>query len=61
MGFDQKGKVVIQVQAGADHQWEVNEAGFEKPLASFDSKEKALEYAKDIARTKGGTVVEDVG
>ncbi|CAN5458458.1 hypothetical protein BH11PSE11_BH11PSE11_03390 [soil metagenome] len=58
MGFDQKGKVVIQVQPGANGQWDVNEVGFDKPLASFDDKEKAVEYAQDIAKTKGDTVVQ---
>lgn len=57
MGFDQQGKIVIQVKAGSNGQWDVNEVGFEKPLASFDDKDKAFEYANDIARTKGGTIV----
>jgi hypothetical protein len=58
MGFDQQGKVVIQVQKGANGQWDVNEIGFEKPLASFDSEDKAYEYANDIAKTKGGATVQ---
>lgn len=57
MGFDQKDNVTIRVQRGAGGQWDVNEAGFEKPLASFDTEADALEYAHDIAKTKGGTVV----
>ena len=54
MGFDQQGKVVIQVQQGQNGLWDVNEVGFDKPLASFDNKEKACEYANDLAKTKGG-------
>jgi hypothetical protein len=61
MGFDQPGKVVIKVQQGNNGQWDVNEVGFEKPLASFDSKEKADEYANDIAKTKGGASVQTSG
>ena len=58
MGFDQKGTVVIKVQQGENGKWDVNETGFEKPLATFEAKDKALEYAHDIARTKGGSRVE---
>ncbi len=58
MGFDQKGSVVIKVQQGENGQWDVNETGFEKPLATFDGKDKALEYANDIAKTKGGSRIE---
>ncbi len=59
MGFDQKGSIVIKVQQSANGQWDVNETGFEKPLATFENKEKALEYANDIAKTKGGSRVEE--
>lgn len=58
MGFDQKGTVVIKVRQDANGKWDVNETGFEKPLATFDAKEQALEYAHDIASTKGGSRVE---
>jgi hypothetical protein len=58
MGFDQKGSLVIKVQQGVNGQWDVNETGFEKPLATFENKDKAIEYANDIARTKGGSRVE---
>jgi hypothetical protein len=57
MGFDQQGKIIIQVQKGRSGQWDVNELGFDKPLASFDEKEEAVEYANDIAKTKGGAIV----
>lgn len=58
MGFDQKGAVLIKVQQGENGKWDVNETGFEKPLATFDAKDQALDYANDIARTKGGSRVE---
>src|ERR1035437_9558575 len=55
MGFDQKGGVVIKVQQSVNGQWDVNETGFEKPLATFEIREKAVEYANDIAKKKGGS------
>jgi hypothetical protein len=58
MGFDQKGGVVIKVQQSVNGQWDVNETGFEKPLATFEIREKAVEYANDIAKTKGGSRVD---
>jgi hypothetical protein len=61
MGFDQKGSIVLKVQLGTSGKWDVNETGFEKPLATFETKEKAIEYANDIAKTKGGTRVELAG
>jgi hypothetical protein len=58
MGFDQQGSVVFKVQRGATGLWDVNEAGFDQPLATFETRGKAVEYANDIARTKGGSSVE---
>jgi hypothetical protein len=57
MGFDQIGSVVFRVVHGADSRWDVNEEGFDKPLASFDTQELATKYANDIARTKEGSRV----
>jgi Uncharacterized protein conserved in bacteria (DUF2188) len=57
MGFDQKGTSVFCVEPGAAGQWVVKEEGFEKPLALFDTKEEAREYADDIARTKAGSQI----
>lgn len=58
MELDQKGSVVIKVQQGGNGQWDVNEAAFEKLLATFDTEDKAVEYANNIARTKAGSCVE---
>jgi hypothetical protein len=49
--------MVFRVSRSADHKWDVCEDGFEKPLASFDSRELAAKYANDIARTKGESSV----
>jgi hypothetical protein len=57
MGFDQKGAPVFCVTVGNSGEWHVSEEGFEKPLASFQSRDEAEEYARDIARTKEGSTV----
>lgn len=57
MGFDQKGAPVFCVTEGKGGEWHVSEEGFEKPLASFQSRDEAEEYARDIARTKEGSTV----
>jgi len=58
MGFDQRGSVVIKVQRAQNGKWDVNEIGFDKPLASFDSESLALTYANDIVVSKPGSRVE---
>lgn len=57
MGFDQKGTTVFCVMPGSTGQWNVLEEGFEKPLASFDDRDDAIEYAQDLAETKDGSRV----
>lgn len=57
MGLDQKGDVVFRVRRGEHSQWDVNEKGFDKPLASFDSEQDACSYANDLARTREGSKV----
>ncbi|HZM47179.1 MAG TPA: DUF2188 domain-containing protein [Burkholderiales bacterium] len=57
MGLDQKGASVFRVCHGANRQWDVNEMGFDKPLASFDTEEDACTYANDLAETKPGSRV----
>ncbi len=57
MGFDQKGNIVFRISRGENSQRDVNEAGFDKPLASFDSEGDARAYADDLAKTKAGSRV----
>jgi hypothetical protein len=62
MGFDQKGAPVLTVRRNAGGAWDVWELDFEKPLASFDDKQDACDYANDLAKTKKtATVVVDEG
>ena len=61
MGLDQKGNIVFCVARGQSGKWDVNEKGFEKPLASFDSEQDARKYADDLAKTKEGSKVEFEG
>lgn len=58
MGFDQKGAAIFCVAPGTDGQWDVKEAGFDKPLASFKTAADARKYAQDLADTKEGSTVE---
>lgn len=57
MGLDQKGDIVFRVDRGENGTWDVNEKGFDKPLASFDSGQDACSYANYIAKTKQGSTV----
>lgn len=57
MSLDQKGGAVFRVARGENGQWDVNEKGFDKPLASFDSEEDACSYANDLAKTRQGSKV----
>ncbi len=57
MGFDQKGNIVFRVVRGKNSKWDVNEKGFDQPLASFDTEKDACTYAYDIAKTKEGSKV----
>ena len=57
MGFDQKGTSVFCVGRGESGQWDVTEEGFDKPLASFESRQDAEVYARDLAQTKDGSTV----
>ncbi|HXC37612.1 MAG TPA: DUF2188 domain-containing protein [Burkholderiales bacterium] len=47
-----EGKVCYTVEQSRSGQWEVNEGGFVKPIASFSSKRDALDYAHKMAQTK---------
>ena len=40
------------VQQRDDTRWHVYEAGFARSLASFGLKEDAVEYARDLARSR---------
>lgn len=57
MGFDQKGNVVLRVSPGADGRWDVNEKEFEDPLATFDSRQEACDYANKMTMGKEGATV----
>src|SRR3569832_1589294 len=60
MGIDQKGSVVFRVASGANGRWDVWVNDFEDPLASFDSKQDACDYANKLTMAKeGATVVVD--
>jgi hypothetical protein len=57
MGFDQRGTVVIRVARGDAGRWDVSENEFEDPLASFDEKQDACDYANGLTKAKQGATV----
>ncbi len=57
MEFDQKGAVVIHVSPSEDGHWDVWENDFENPLASFDDKDVACDYADKLTMAKDGATV----
>lgn len=58
MGFDQKGELIFRVKQATTGKWNVMEVGFKKPLASFNNRKDASEYAYDLAAMKTGSRVE---
>jgi hypothetical protein len=52
MESDQEDTVVICVSPGINGRWDVSEKGFEEPLASFDEKEDAYAYARNLTRSR---------
>jgi hypothetical protein len=57
MGFDQKGTVVFCISRSENGRWDVLENDFEKPLASFDDRQDACDYANKLAMTKEKSTV----
>jgi hypothetical protein len=53
-----EGKVTYKVCLAKTGQWDVNEQGFEKPIASFADRSAAVEYANRLAATKTDASVE---
>jgi hypothetical protein len=51
MNIDPTSGILIQVRQNLAAQWEVNQTGIQSPLASFETKEFALEYATNIVNS----------
>jgi len=49
------------VKQSAQGRWGVCEGGFEKPLAEFDERDDAIDYARGVATTKPRASVEADG
>ena len=47
-----QGKTHYLVACSRSGQWEVNESGFDKAIASFSIKDDAIDYAQRLAETK---------
>jgi hypothetical protein len=53
-----EGPIKYTVCFAQSGQWDVNEQGFEKPIASFADRKAAVEYANRLAATKTDATVE---
>jgi hypothetical protein len=58
MEIDQKSGVLIQIRQVNDTQWEVNETGTQTPLGTFETRDKAFDFATNISKAKPGSWVE---
>lgn len=52
---------VFTVRKSAQGRWAVCESGFEKPLAEFEERDDAIEYARGMAATKPRASVDAEG
>ncbi len=50
-------RVYHVVKRSEDNKWEVKANGDSRPLKLFETKEEALEYAKEVAKNQEGTVL----
>lgn len=54
-------QIVFTVKKSVRGTWAVCETGFEKPLAEFEERDDALEYARGLAGTKPRASVDAEG
>jgi hypothetical protein len=57
MGVHSKGIVVIRIERGDLGQWNVLESDFEDPLATFDDRQRACDYANKLSASKSESTV----
>lgn len=57
MGVQAKGIVVIRVTRSDQGRWNVMEADFEDPLAAFDDRQSACDYATKLSASKAEATV----
>jgi hypothetical protein len=58
MNIDPTSGILIQVRQNLAAQWEVNQTGIQSPLASFETKELAVQYATGIVNSTPGAQIE---
>lgn len=51
-------KTVLTVKHSMQGRWEVCDSALEKPLADFENRDEAVEYARGIATTKSEASVQ---
>lgn len=52
MGFQQKGIIVIRVARSDGGRWHVLESDFDDPLAAFDDRQSACDYATRLSASR---------
>lgn len=57
MKRDQNEALVICISPGINGRWDVSKKGSEEPLASFDEKEDAYDYATKLTKSEQGATV----
>ena len=57
MGVPSKGIVVIRIERGNMGRWNVLESDFEDPLAAFDDRQSACDYANKLSTSRTGATV----
>ena len=56
-GFHQPDSPFVLVAYGAGVRWDVLAKAFDNPLASFDERQAACEYASDLAKARKDSIV----
>ena len=59
MGFDQQNGTIIRVRKNQSGLWDVCEAGFDLPIASFETERDAENYARDLVDAQPGAKLEN--
>lgn len=57
MSVHSKGIVVIRIERGEAGRWNVLEDDFEDPLATFDDRQSACDYANKLSASKAAATV----
>lgn len=57
MGTPSKGVVVIRVARNEEGRWNILESDFDDPIAGFDDRQSACDYANNLGANRDETIV----